>query len=275
MKSLVAIFGFLMLFGALAQPGAAQGQFPGTTVCKTYFSSEKSAKPPGISAFFKDAVEVAQMGFFPPGPFALEYCTFNGKPSRYTLQSAAWKEGSVCVIRETDEMPSFAEDGKYLGLETLRRNDAFQNELMLVTEGACPRQDDPRYIWVSNVSPGVFRDVMNAWKRASASEKTLVAAAQIPKADKNSAELWDAFRDLMTGRYKYDPFLLTLPGRAQKRPPQIKSLDFGGLSGNAVAAGPFYTLVFDDPSSESAGWHLAIDMTPGGWKIVRVDRLFI
>jgi hypothetical protein len=141
----------LLLAAAQAQAQAATGYS-----CEYYFADSE----PELSEV-RELLETVSPG-------AIKLCANWGDPktrSFFFVSVPLHHPFGVCQVTKRQ---LFNEDGKwthtpppdkpYLGSRSVS---------MLLAEGDCPRQDDPRYIATNDVSPGVFLAAVRLWEKLS------------------------------------------------------------------------------------------------------------
>jgi hypothetical protein len=140
---------------------------------KTYFAAE-SSNPALASEYLRGH----------PGD-AIEIVTFHLPDQQtdqdfYALGPVARSRLGVCRFTSVQIFPHPANDGKVVWNRTPLKADGYvldASSMALVTNGACPKQDDQTYTGIDrDITDAEFVDIASFWKELSSSEEKFDAA---------------------------------------------------------------------------------------------------
>jgi hypothetical protein len=160
--------------------------------CRAYFGSESDLPQP-----VSEMLPLAAGG-------GVRVCTSQTGPQlvAYDVLSRVTKgQLGVCrytahrVFQQTDGGPTWTltppQDKDYLGWARMS---------MAVSAGECPQQDDPAYIAVSNVSEGMFLEIVRFWQRISSDHAAFDAAFAHFPAWARSSDVYRGLEAAVKGR---------------------------------------------------------------------------
>ena len=211
-------------------------------VAKTYFAAD-SSNPTLANEYLRGN----------PGD-AIEIVTFNLPDQQtdedfYALGPVARSRLGVCRFTSTQIFPHPGNDGKVVWNRTPLTAEGYvldRSSMALVTNGACPKQDDQTYTGIDrDMTDGEFVNIASFWKEISSSEAKFEAAFVYLKA--RSAD--------------FAPFkAATLHGT--REPPPL-----GGVSrfANGSYAMSFSECACSQPTSATV---LVVSKSPLGFKVL-------
>lgn len=158
------LFLAVLLLAVSAIPAAARLSGGG---CQIYFGDDDSTPPEILEALNRgQGIAIRKCSdskgydlIFPPSRHLLGVC----QAARRVL------------VKQAESLELMRWEGKEPG---------FPDLLMMVADGDCPRQDDPRYLVTENVTVGTFKAAVWLWEKASSDEKSFGALlAELHKND--------------------------------------------------------------------------------------------
>ncbi|MFN4764684.1 hypothetical protein ACKGJN_16265, partial [Gillisia sp. Q332] len=218
--------GFIILaFLLVAATTPVQAEIVAGYSCGYYFPDSETA-PPEVRELLEKV-----------SPGAIKSCSVWGDPETRTYDFVSVPLHHPFGVCQVTMRRLFHEDGNWTHTPPADKPYLGDRSVsMMVAEGDCPRQDDPRYVITNDISPGVFLAAVRVWERlSSASGPDALADVTFP-----SARAGQIFRDFESefGLWKSFKLVGVSLSSAAAHSPAYYHLDLEGSPTN-------WTLLFD------------------------------
>jgi hypothetical protein len=249
------LFGAVIVILGFALCALAGAQEAGPA-CSVFKIEQIRGVPQDILAFFA-RLQSAEF-FRRHGPYdgvAVRRCKNNAGNTVTSFLGSVEKSAGVCSYRESDMSDLFSAAGKFLAEKLEPGADLLiaPGVHMLVTDAACPRQDNSSFIFAEAVSPGLFRMLVTAYTQLASTPGAFdVAFSELKSNDQTAAKI---------------AFLKQGMAARSWRAPRIVSVNYGKqcFSRSNVAC---YSVSSND------GWSVYFDLTPIGLKVLDLDLAY-
>lgn len=227
-------------------PGPTHAQLV-SVKCETFFSTDLRGAPQGIADFFTALARKTTNGGRRSAEIGLRHCVLGGTIPAYIVLFPALEEFGTCYFEMQNITKAFSKDGTFDGNKPVGSMPP-PSFGMLTNDSPCPRQDNAAYITTSDVPPGVFRNIMTFWAKATASEDALRSAISFAENDTFSEHAYESLRKAVKER-----------------------------SNNALTVREISKSMLGSPAYEirtdigGGGLMIDVDLSEQGWKIIRIS----